>query len=98
MQHDGEQEGRRTSPGLAAGTELLGAYRDSGRIEAPSIIRRPDGRMVEVSPLLHQLAATLDPGHDLEWVAARLGSVVGRPISPASVAYLIDHKLRPLGV
>ncbi len=54
--------------------------------------------MMEVSPLLHQLAATLDPGHDLEWVAARLGAHVGRSMSAASVAYLIDHKLRPLGV
>ena len=88
----------RPSPGLAPGTQLLGAYRDSGRIEAPSIIRRADGRMMEVSPLLHQLAATLDPGHDLEWVAARLGATVGRSISAGSVAYLIDSKLRPLGV
>ena len=53
---------------------------------------------MEVSPLLHQLAATLDPRHDLEWVAARLSSAVGRSVSAASVAYLIDHKLRPLGV
>ena len=90
--------GGRPSPGLAPGTELLGAYRDSGRIEAPFIIRRPDGRMMEVSPLLHQLAATLDPRQDLEWVAARLSEAVGRPISAASVAYLVDHKLRPLGV
>ncbi|HET7719455.1 MAG TPA: hypothetical protein VFK43_05765 [Acidimicrobiales bacterium] len=98
VQHVDVLEGRRTSPGLAPGTELLGAYRDSGRIEAPSIIRRHDGRMVEVSPLLHQLAATLEPGRDLDWVAARLGASLGRSISAASVAYLLDHKLRPLGV
>lgn len=91
-------EGRRPSPGLAPGTELLGAYRDSGRIETPSIIRRADGRMMEVSPLLHQLAAALHPAQDLEWVAARLSASLGRQISPASVAYLIDNKLRPLGV
>jgi putative peptide zinc metalloprotease protein len=91
-------QGRQASPGLAPGTELLGAYRDSGRIEAPSIIRRHDGRMVEVSPVLHQLAAALDPGRDLDWVAARLSADLGRSISVASVAYLIDHKLRPLGV
>jgi putative peptide zinc metalloprotease protein len=91
-------ESRRRSPGLGPGTELLGAYKDSGRTEAPFIIRRHDGRMVEVSPLLHQLAATLDSQHDLERVAARLGAEVGRSISPASVAYLIDHKLRPLGI
>lgn len=97
-QHVGAPEGRRPSPGLAPGTELLGAFRDSGRIEAPFIIRRHDGRMMEVSPLLHQLATTLDPGHDVEWVAARLGAALGRPISATSVAYLLDHKLRPLGV
>ena len=97
IQHVEAPEGRR-SPGLAPGTELLGAYRDSGRIEAPSIIRRHDGRMMEVSPLLHQLAATLDPEHDLEWVASRLGAALGRPISATSVEYLVDHKLRPLGV
>lgn len=91
-------EGRRPSPALAPGTQLLGAYQDSGRIEAPSIIRRPDGRMVEVSPLLHQLAAALHPAQDLEWVATRLSASLGRSISPASVGYLIDNKLRPLGV
>ena len=98
IQHVDPPEGRRLSPGLSPGTELLGAYRDSGRIEVPSIIRRHDGRMVEVSPLLHQLAAALDPERDLEWVASRLGAGLGRPISAASVEYLIDHKLRPLGL
>jgi len=91
-------DARRPSPALAPGTQLLGAYRDSGRIEAPSIIRRPDGRMVEVSPLLHQLARILDPRLDLEWVASRLSAELGRSVSVTSVAYLIDHKLRPLGV
>ena len=53
---------------------------------------------MEVSPLLHQLAASLDPDQDLDWVAARVGAGLGRSISAASVEYLIDHKLRPLGV
>jgi putative peptide zinc metalloprotease protein len=91
-------EDRRPSPGLAPGTQLLGAYKDSGRVEPPSIIRRHDGRMMEVSPLLHHLAATLDPARDLEWVAGRLSAQLGRSISATSVAYLVDHKLRPLGV
>ena len=88
----------RLSPGLAPGTELLGAYRDSGRMEAPSIIRRHDGRMMEVSPLLHQLAATLDPVRTSSGSPPGSAPPLGRPISAASVAYLIDHKLRPLGV
>ena len=91
-------EGRRPSPGLAPGTELLGAYQDSGRVEAPSIIRRNDGRMMEVSPLLHQLAAALDPAQDLDWVATRLSAALGRSIGAGSVHYLVETKLRPLGV
>lgn len=85
-------------PCLAQGTELLGVYKDSGCVEPPSIIRRADGRMLEVSPLLHRLAASLDGERDLEAVASRLSQELGRPISAASVEYLIDTKLRPLGL
>jgi putative peptide zinc metalloprotease protein len=83
---------------VALGIELLGAYKDSGCVEPPWIIRRADGQMLEVSPLLHRLAASLDGERDLEAVASRLSQELGRPISVASVEYLIDTKLRPLGL
>ncbi len=89
---------RRASPRLAKGTELLGVYKGSGCIEAPYIARLADGRMLEVSPLLYQLVAALDIEGELEGVAARLSSELVRPISADSVEYLIDRKLRPLGV
>ena len=54
--------------------------------------------MLEVSPLLHQLASNLDGEPDLEIVAARLSADLGRPISRDSVGYLVDNKLRPLGL
>lgn len=86
------------APCLAQGTELLGMYKDSGCVEPPSIIRRADGRMLEVSPLLHRLATSLDGERELGAVASRLSQELGRPISVASVEYLIETKLRPLGL
>ena len=86
------------APHLAEGIELLGTYKNSGCVEAPSIIRCADGRMLEVSPLLHQLALNLDGAPDLDVVATRMSADLGRRISSDSVAYLIDNKLRPLGL
>lgn len=90
--------GRRPAPGLAEGTELLGEYHGSGRVEAPYLIRRADGHMVEVSPLLHLVARMLDGRRRLGEVAAEVGSQLGRPLTPENVAYLVDSKLSPLGV
>lgn len=85
-------------PRLAEGTELLGPYKDSGCVQPPSIIRRADGRMLEVSPLLHQLAATLGHERQIGDLSARMTAELGRAISAHSVEYLIENKLRPLGV
>jgi len=90
--------GRRPAPALAEGTELLGEYHGSGRVEAPYLIRRADGRMVEVSPLLHLVARMLDGRRRLGEVAADVSSQLGRPLTAEDVAYLVDSKLAPLGV
>lgn len=54
--------------------------------------------MLEVSPLLYLVAANLDGVSTVEEVAGRVGAAYGRPVSAASVTYLIEHKLRPLGI
>ena len=43
------------APRLAAGVELLGAYQDSGYSQPPSLVRRPDGQVIQMSPLLYQV-------------------------------------------
>jgi putative peptide zinc metalloprotease protein len=83
---------------LADGAELLGEFQGSGRTPAPYLIRRPDGRMLEVSPLLYLVAASLAGAADLDEVAHRVTSAGHRPVSVSSVSYLIDRKLRPLGI
>lgn len=54
--------------------------------------------MVEVSPLLYLAAASLEGALDLEHVARRVAEAGNRAISVRSVSYLIDEKLRPLGI
>jgi putative peptide zinc metalloprotease protein len=86
------------SPSLGDGIELIGACQGSGRRETPSLVRRPDGRMVELSPLLYLVAASLDPRRELRDIASIASTDLGRRVSADNVAHLIDHKLRPLGL
>ena len=89
---------RHGPPRLAPGTELLGQYQGSGYTQVPYLLRRHDGRVLEVSPLLHLVAESLDGRRDLHDVARRVGAGAGRRIDADQVAYLVEHKLRPLGV
>jgi putative peptide zinc metalloprotease protein len=36
-------------PRLADGVELLGEYKDSGYSQPPSLVRRPDGQVIQMS-------------------------------------------------
>lgn len=83
---------------LAAGTELVGEYRGSGRREAPFLARRGDGRMVELSALLYLVASCLDGVRQPAEIAAIVSERAGRLITADGVIYLLDHKLRPLGL
>jgi putative peptide zinc metalloprotease protein len=85
-------------PRLADGIELLGEYKGSGRLEPLYLIRRGDGRMLEVSSLLHTVAAALDGARGVADVATVVSAESGREISAHNLAYVIDHKLRPLRV
>jgi putative peptide zinc metalloprotease protein len=83
---------------LVDGTELLGEYCSPGVQVTQHLVRRPDGQMLQLTPLLYAVAACLDSGHDLETVAARVSTAVGRDVSADNVAHLIDSKLRPSGL
>ncbi len=47
-------------PRLADGIELLGAYQDSGYDQPPSLVRRPDGQVIQVSALLYEVVGQID--------------------------------------
>ncbi|MGH9280409.1 MAG: hypothetical protein ACRD12_20210 [Acidimicrobiales bacterium] len=86
------------APPLAEGLELLGEYQGSGSTNAQYLLRRRDGRVIVVSRLLYCLVVELGQRRSLDEVAGRLTEALGRGISPENVAYLMEHKLEPLGI
>lgn len=83
---------------LAEGVELIGEYEDSGFRRPQHLARRADGQMIQLTELLSLVAAACDGRRDLPAVAEAVSERAGRRVSPRSVQYLVEHKLRPLGV
>ncbi len=83
---------------LVEGAEFLGRYQSSGAVEAPFLIRRADGVVIEVSPVLYLLASSLAESRHVDEIATSMTAHVGKRISRADIHYLIERKLRPLGV
>jgi putative peptide zinc metalloprotease protein len=85
-------------PRLAEGTELMGEFRDSGDSQPPSLVRRPDGQVIQMSKLLYLTAAALDGTRDDAAVAAVVSAGLGKTLTAEQARYLITAKLLPLGV
>jgi len=85
-------------PRLAEGVELLGEYKDSGYSQPPSLVRRADGQVIQMSPLLYQVACQIDGSRGPDAIAALVSAGLGRSLDSDQVRYLITAKLLPLGV
>jgi putative peptide zinc metalloprotease protein len=82
---------------LAPDVELLGPYRDSGLQNPPYLVRRA-GRMVQISRLLHVVAAGADGARTFDEVAAAASVELDRPLTGDDVRYLVRNKLAPAGI
>jgi putative peptide zinc metalloprotease protein len=89
---------RADRPKLAEGLDLIGEFEDSGFKEPQYIARRADGQVVQLTQLLYQVAAEADGQRDLGEIAERVTEASGRGVSADNVGFLIDKRLRPLGV
>ena len=85
-------------PQQAAELELLGRFEDSGFKDPPYLARRHDGQIVQLSRLLHLVADAANGRRDAEAIAARVGPRIGRRVSADNITFLVERKLRPLGV
>jgi putative peptide zinc metalloprotease protein len=83
---------------LADGVELLGRYQGSGFKEAPYLVKRADGQVIQVTELIYLVVTCLAAGYHLHQVARRVTEDLGRTVSVENVAYLVHHKLRPAGL
>jgi putative peptide zinc metalloprotease protein len=85
-------------PRLADGVELLGEYQDSGYSRPPSLVRRPDGQVIQMSPLLYQVTCRIDGSRDPAAIAELVSADLGRSLTADQVRHLITAKLLPLGI
>ncbi len=85
-------------PRLAEGTELLGEFKNSGVTEPPSLVRRADGQVIQLSRLVYLVASLLDGSRAPDVIAAKASAELGRTLSAEQVGYLITAKLAPLGI
>ena len=85
-------------PRLADGVGLLGEYKGSGYTQPPSLVRRADGQIIQMSPLLYQVACRIDGSRDPGAIAALVSTDLGRSLDAEQVRYLITAKLLPLGI
>jgi putative peptide zinc metalloprotease protein len=85
-------------PRLADGVELLGEYKDSGYSQPPSLVRRADGQVIQMSPLLYRVTCRIDGSRDLATIAESVSQDLGRSLNAEQVRLLITAKLLPLGV
>ncbi len=86
------------APRLAEGVQLLGEYRDSGYRQPPSLVRRADGQVIQMSRLLYLVARRIDGSRSLAAIANLVSDDLGRTINAEQVRYLITAKLLPLGI
>jgi putative peptide zinc metalloprotease protein len=85
-------------PRLTGGTELLGEFKNSGVTEPPSLVRRADGQVIQLSRLVYLVASLLDGSRGPDVIAAKATAELGRTLSAEQVGYLITAKLAPLGI
>ena len=85
-------------PVPADGLQLLGELAGSGYRAAPSLVRRADGQMLQLTPLLYRALEAVDGQRDYDEIAAHVSAGSDRTITGADARMLVESKLRPLGL
>src|SRR3954451_12036228 len=72
----------------AAGLELLGTVNGSGYKDGAALVRRADGQMVQLGPLMYALLEAIDGTRDHTALAAAMSERLGRRVEPEHVVAL----------
>jgi putative peptide zinc metalloprotease protein len=86
------------APRLDEGIELLGEYQGSGYSQPPSLVRRPDGQIIQMSPLLYRVTCRIDGSRNPVAIARLVSEDLGRALNAEQVRHLVTAKLVPLGI
>src|SRR3954453_178846 len=74
----------------AEGVELLGEVHGSGYKEGAALVRRGDGQMVQLGPLMYALLASVDRRRDAGKLAEAMSDGLGRAVEPEHVVRLAE--------
>ncbi len=83
---------------LAEGTELLGQYEGSAYQQLHYLVRRGDGQVIHLSHLLYLVLRLVNGKRNLEGVAVQASDELGRPVVARDISYLVENRLKPLGL
>jgi putative peptide zinc metalloprotease protein len=81
----------------ADGLELLGAVSGSGYKDGAALVRRADGQMVQLGPLMFALLEAIDGSRDAPALAGAMSNRIGREVGEDHVGALAQ-KLAALGL
>lgn len=85
-------------PAQADGLELIGEFEHSGYKEAPSIVRLASGQTVQLTELLYVVLSCIDGRRSFDELATVVSERIGKTATADNIAFLVEEKLRPLGV
>jgi putative peptide zinc metalloprotease protein len=74
----------------ADGLELLGDFSGSGYKATAALVRRADGQMVQLGPLMYALLEEIDGRRDARALAAAVSERLGRRLDAAQVGLIAD--------
>ena len=88
----------RDVPAVVPGTLLHGPQPGSGYVVPPALVRRVDGQVLQLTPILYAVLDAVDGRRDLDQIAATASAATGRHLVGDDVQLLVNDQLRPLGL
>ena len=86
------------APTRVDGVQLIGEMVGSGYRSPPALVRRADGQVLQLTPLLYLVLNAADGRRGCAEIAELVGRGLGRSVTEADVRTLVDSHLRPLGL
>ncbi len=86
------------APTRVDGVQLIGEMVGSGYRNPPALVRRGDGQVLQLTPLLYLVLSAADGRRGCAEIADAVGRSLGRSMTEADVRTLVDSQLRPLGL
>jgi putative peptide zinc metalloprotease protein len=78
--------------------QLIGEMVGSGYRTPPALVRRSDGQVLQLTPLLYLVLNAVDGHRSCDEIAALVGRALGRHVTAEDVRSLVDGHLRPMGL